>query len=1128
MLHRSIVGAALLPLATLSVACFAAEMTFDLATARLTLDERGQVTSLRFADGTVWPGSEQPAFWLETDQGRRLPEAVRRTADGLAIDFAGGARAEFRVEIVRGAAVFRLQRLASREEIKRFHLLCLPLPPDAVVDGISNAGHLDDRVAGVMGAEPNVHALGGPSGGSQGDRAGCRHQFVQVRQGAQAGGACARFSATADAKPGGWSMRGKRFPKPLDLSGCKALRAWVHGDGQGQLLKFQLGDGSGGARDAYLKIDFHGWRQVTIADKPYDKLHYDDVNRLSFYFNSLPAGKTVDCLIDQVEALLDRDGREQVVLLEDFESPSASLWSSGGRTLGVETLERYGLEPAAFGLLAAPQSEWLATVERFEKAAGLPSPRPGGVWNKISPWTRRSYFFLTNFKESQFDEALAIAQRGGFHTILLGQESWCQSTGHYEINRKRFPDGLPGLKRNLDRFKAAGFRVGLHFLGPSIYPPDPYLTPTPDPRLVKDVAATLAADIDAKADQLATAAAPAEFPAEDGGYEGPGSVLQVGNELIWYAARSMQPPYGFAGCRRGFLGTQAAVHAKGEKVVHLLKSYGYFLFDMDTTLLDEAAANFARVANACNIDMIYFDGSERLQGEHWYYNARLHKAFYDKLQNKNMLLQASSFSHYSWHILARTASADGHGDLKGYLEERSGWFPTLARNGLPLDIGWYYGYDPLTPLDMYEYVLGATIGYNSSMSFQVSPDAAHKHPLTPAILDLIARYEKLRISGRVPEEMRARLRIDPILAGKKEPEARDKLLDQRRDYRLLSVGGKDVFQRVVYGPWREITSGAAAQKSWPVTIRADAGGGLSQFSRSENGTVPLRGTRVGVQIHAQSGPWLAPGPAYYASDALALETFDNLAPYAHKPKANEVALIGPGEGGSTFAGVTQRLERADGEAREGKHFAVYTAQCSLPGPGGWSSIGRRFQPPLDISWHRGLGFWLRGDGQGGQFKLQLRDRTGAVDYYIANNFVGWRYQQLARPERDPIDYRKLEFLALYYNGLPKRTTVSCGVDDIKALRTLDKQELVDPWVEIGGQRWEWQGVLTEGQYLMFWPDEPLVRFGPGREPELGPGRVPVVVLPVGEHAMRFGCKGPLRTPLRIRATLQPAERWVMP
>ncbi len=466
--------------------------------------------------------------------------------------------------------------------------------------------------------------------------------------------------------------------------------------------------------------------------------------------------------------------------------------------LCVETEKAHGLEPAAFGVIACREADFLDTVARFEATAGLPSPKPGGVWNKQSPWVKRSYLFLTDFRESQFDQALALARRGGFHMILLGQESWARGTGHYEIDRDRFPDGLEGLKRTIGRFKDAGFRVGLHFLGPSIYPPDPYLTPVPDPRLVKGAAATLAAGVNATTNFLPLTTAPANFPAEDGGYEGQGTVLQLGEELIQYKSPSRQPPFGFLECHRGYLGTHPAPHPKGETVRHLVRAYGYHMFDMDTPLLDEVATHFARVANTCGIDMIYFDGSEQLQGEHWFYNARLHQAFYDKLTNKDVLLQASSFSHYSWHLLARSASADGHGDLKGYLDQRSGWFNSFARDWMPLDIGWYYGYDPTATPDMFEYVLGATLGYDSSMSFQVSCKAAAAHPFTGAILDLIARYEQLRLSGQVPESIKARLRIDPTLTAIKPGEAQPALVEQRREYRLLEENGRPYFQRVLY------------------------------------------------------------------------------------------------------------------------------------------------------------------------------------------------------------------------------------------------------------------------------------------------------------------------------------------
>lgn len=1087
-----------------------ADAVFDLKTARLALDPRGVVRALEFSDGGRWPAGREPAFFLETSRGRLFPKAVDLSGDRLRVTWEDGRTVEFSVRLERGLALFRLVKASSLEGGEQLGLFQLAAPADAVLAPLPNAALARGRSAAVMAAEPNVQAVLSHASSPRSDRPGCRHEFVRINQ-AKLGNGAARFTATADGKPGGWSFRGKMLPGVLDLTGCKAIRAWVHGDGQGEHLKLQLGDGIGGARDFYLPVDFKGWRQVTLTESPYNTLRHDHVTALNFYYNSLPPGKTVECLLDQVEVLIERHGMEKAIVLEDFEAAESDLWGPPLASLQVHTLRKHGLQPAAFGVIVCPEKEFYDTVSRFERLAGLPSPHPGGVWHKQSPWTRRSYFFLTDFREKEFDQALAIARRGGFHTILIGQESWCRATGHFDINRDHFPDGLAGLQRTVRRFKDAGFRVGLHFLGASIDPPDSYLTPVPDPRLVKGAAAVLGGDVAARSAFLPTVASPEGFPDEDGGYMGRGMVLQVGEELIVYGARSTKSPFGFKECRRGYLGTRPAAHRQGEPVRHLVRSYGYHMFDMDTSLLEEVAANFARVANACNIDMIYFDGSELLQGDpgdHWYYNARLHKAYYDKLANKDMLLQASSCSHYSWHLLARSASADGHGDLKGYLDERSPGFDWLAQSSMPLDIGWYYGYDMECPLDMYEYVLGATIGYDSSMSFQVSPSAAARHPFSGAILDLIRRYEQLRFSGRVPAEMKARLRIDPSLGGPKEPAEREKLRDRRREYRLLGEPGKEVFQRVVYEPWREIVP-SSQQPAWTVAVKQGP-------------------ARLGVQIHARPGAWAEPGPSYKAADALVLESFDDLAPYLRQPQGrSNIAVVDQADGGVTLSGVTQRLERSQ-DAREGRHFAVYSAQSKLPREGGWSMIGKSFHPPLDLSWHRAIGLWLRGDGGGGQFKVQLLDGKGAMDYYIHNNYVGWRYHQLPRLERDPIDYRKVLSLNFYYNGLPGKKRIACAIDDIKALRRVDEPALVDPWFEIGGKRWQWQGNLASGDYLISWPGESITQYAPLKEAERFAGTATEIELPTGEHAVKFGCARLQAMAVRVRVAWQPSEKYKVP
>lgn len=1070
-----------------------------MGTATIDLDADGKAVRLAFAGEK--PLVAPSPFEIETNAGVLSARSVRLDGQSLRVEFQGGIVAEFTVTADRGFALFRLTRLASDRPIKRFRLFALPVPSDAADVSMLAAAQTADHFISVMPATINVQPVRQQLSALRADRAGCTHTFVQDSTDPRQGRFAARFTSTSNDAPGGWSYRGRSLAEPLDLKGCRAIRAWVHGDGKGQALKIQLADDQNGYRDDYLKIDFTGWRQVTLEHPALDTLRYERVRSVSFYYNGLPVRQTVTCGLDQVEAVMpgDRPGvAERAILLEDFESPTSPLFDGLPNQLQVQTLETHGIEPAAFGVLACAPDQAMDTVRRFEKAADLPSPHLSGQWNKTSDAIKRSYLFLTRFRDSQIEEAVAIAKRGGFSAILLGQESWCRSTGHYEINRDNFPDGLDGLKRFVDRFHAEGLRVGLHFLGPSIDANDPYLSPKPDPRLVKGVSAPLRADVSEK--DTFIPASTEDFPREDGGYTGNGTVLRIGDELIHYTAPSTDPS-GFTGCVRGYLGTTAAPHRAGETVAHLSRSYGYHMFDMDTSLLDEVSTHFARVANTCGIDMVYFDGSERLQGDHWYYNAKLHKAFYDKLENKDVLLQASSVSPYSWHMMARVASADGHGDLKGYLDQRSPWFTNPARGGMPLDVGWYYGYDASATPDMYEYVLGTTIGYGASFSFQVSVDAARAHPYGGEILDLIARYEKLRLSGRISDAMRQRLRVDPANRGKLTAEQ----TTPRREYRLIDADGHQAFQRVVYGAWHSIDSTDPAHRP----LRA---------------TVPIGGS-LGVQLHAVGAAWLASGRSYSSPQSILLENFDDLAPYTRIPDDRNVRVIADGDSGSTRAGVTQHVELTEqGAPGTTGTAALYSAKSALSGDDGWSVINRAFDPPLNLSTHRGIGFWLRGDGQGGSFKLQLMDRSRAMDYYIKNDYTGWRYHQLARPETDAIDYADLRALLLYYNGLPGERTITCGIDDIRALPEIDTLELTDPWVEVDGQRFPWSGALGEGQYLEFWPGQAARRHAAGlKEPQNGQ-QLQVATIEPGEHEVKVGAAGGIALPLRVRITVQTPER----
>ena len=418
-------------------------------------------------------GGEPACFRSQTSAGRVFPKTVRQAGDAIEVAFEDGSTAHFQVHREPGVALFRLVAFAPRGHVKRFQLFRLDAPLPAHVGGTLNAAFSGQYAAAVMAAEPNVNAAPASFESSRADRPGCSHVFASTDQ-SKVGHAAARFAATSDSKAGGWSVQGRPWKTAIDLTRCKAIRAWVHGDALNEQLKVQLFDGAGGYRDDYIPIDFIGWRLVTLTSPALNTLHYDHVTALNLYYNGLPQNRTVTCLIDQIEAVIDRAGRTQTVTLEDFEDRDSLFWAWPVNSLVVSTVNEHGLTPAGFGVIVARANEFLKTVERFEQVAGLPGPRLGGSWNKTAPAIKRSYLFLTDLHESELEQALALAHRGGFAMVLLGQESWSRGTGHYEIDRGPFPGGT-GRPEAHDRPVPPGRIPGRSSLSGSVDLPSGFL-----------------------------------------------------------------------------------------------------------------------------------------------------------------------------------------------------------------------------------------------------------------------------------------------------------------------------------------------------------------------------------------------------------------------------------------------------------------------------------------------------------------------------------------------------------------------------------------------------------------------------------------------------------------------------
>ena len=138
------------------------------------------------------------------------------------------------------------------------------------------------------------------------------------------------FAASArDLSPGEgyWIKMEKKYSPWLDLSKNQGLGVWINGDGNGELLNLRIESPkhlSHGARgDHFIKIDFKGWKYFELVEIEssefsnyiwpdsgfyvYDSfrhtVQFNNVDKLQLWYNNLPAGKEVNCVIGDVKAL---------------------------------------------------------------------------------------------------------------------------------------------------------------------------------------------------------------------------------------------------------------------------------------------------------------------------------------------------------------------------------------------------------------------------------------------------------------------------------------------------------------------------------------------------------------------------------------------------------------------------------------------------------------------------------------------------------------------------------------------------------------------------------------------------------------------------------------------------------
>jgi hypothetical protein len=432
-----------------------------------------------------------------------------------------------------------------------------------------------------------------------------------------------------------------------------------------------------------------------------------------------------------------------------------------GQAMLASVYPGFSMHGERVAIIATPTPRFLEVVRKVEQDFRLPSPTLDGTWAKRSEDVRTSYLF-TDLTEANADETIRYAKLGGFRYILVYSGTWSASLGSYPINTRNFPRGEESLKAVIDKCHAAGLKVGMHMLTSFVGKNDRLVRPKPSPWLLKDAEATLATDLSETVKELAVASALAGFPVEDG-YYGTAKDILIDDEIIHYGQINGAK---FVQCVRGFAGTKPVPHRTGAKIYHLAEREGSYLADLKTPLKDAISDRVAGVINRCGFDMIYFDGGEinSANGPPWYWLGPQQAQIWEK-SKREMLVQGSGMTDWTWHIFSRGTSDDySVVAIKEYLDYHKiadAW-RSYHDDFLPAELGWM-GFlkdapdHPATIPDEVEYYAARMLALDSAVSLETNLNALKANGRTEEMLKLLGEYEQLRLSGAVQKAVREQL-----------------------------------------------------------------------------------------------------------------------------------------------------------------------------------------------------------------------------------------------------------------------------------------------------------------------------------------------------------------------------------
>ncbi|MCS7223931.1 MAG: hypothetical protein NZ959_05180 [Armatimonadetes bacterium] len=741
---------------------------------------------------------------------------------------------------------------------------------------------------------------------------------------------------------------------------------------------------------------------------------------------------------------------------------------------------KLGLVGCQFGLVVCPTNELRQGIKDLVKKEGSVWSPYGGPWAVEATDNRLSYLFA-EVTEFNVDDWVDLARLTGVGELLF---YGIGTFGSYQLYPDRFPNGLDGLRKTVERVHRAGLKAGWHMHSFSIQKDDPWVRPVPHPGLAKGHRLTLAADIGPDDTFIPTLQSPALLPERGGYWFRGGTDVQIDEEIIVYRDRSLSPPYGLKGCIRGAYGTHRRSHKKGAAIDNLKEVFAMYAPDPHSLLFDEMCQRIADIINECGFDLIYFDGldgADIFEGSQWswhYGPLFAHNVF--KRVKRPLRVEASAWYRHIWTIHSRLGAWDHPvRDPKRFIDIHCQSNLDYAPNLLPAQLGWWAFrgdtgfWGPATTLDVIEYLCCKCLAYDWALSLQnIDPSSVRQNRRWWQMARLLGDYERLRLTRSVPESVRKA---------------------------LAQPGAEFSLRTDESGKARLVPCFYSEQK----VVDQD---GITNHWRFTNPYLP-QPLRLRLQVLHSVAPYEDPAAMVIADQSL-------ITAFSLRQTQEKVrALLDPSDEMTPTGETTIRLTAVNEGA---------------PQKSAWAMVGRLYDPPLNLSATPAIGFWVKGDGKGGVLNVQVLDIRGpgpAVwDRYLIVDFTGWRYCELLEPEakrwsdyqwpyghpyalyREAVDLTNISQVSFYLNNVPEGESVSIVLGPVKFL-PIREIEIVDPSLTINGSTIQFPVSLRSRWYCEMMESDRVQVYDPngnmvGEAVPLGP----IPHLKSGENTVLLRCR----------------------